>query len=167
MFLKDAKHVYKCKSSIKGFAVLRKSWFDLTNDHEEMTNIAKKNSFTRFNSEIMLPIYLAKRKAVKELQGKVDEGSIVAINEKEERENIRDLARELFGSEMKQDLKEFYATKASKFQMRRSEESVEMISKSIDEEVERRIMQSREGIDGAPNMGSPRGSENSTSFSTL
>ena len=49
---------------------------------------------------------------------------------------------------------------------KRESEEIDLISKSIDGEIERRINQSREA-DGAPNMGSPRGSETSNSASTL
>ena len=40
LFMKDSKHVYKCKNSINGFALSRKGWMDLSKDHEEMTQLA-------------------------------------------------------------------------------------------------------------------------------
>ena len=108
-----------------------------------MTTIAKKKCFRTFNQEIMVPIYLSKKKDIRSIKGSVDEGSIVAIKEQDEKQVLASIARTLFGKSS--SIESIFNDKTSAgVNSKKSllSNDVERITKQIDKEIEDKLAES-------------------------
>ena len=81
--------LYKCKQEIEGYALRRREWLEINEEHPEMMHDLKAKVFQKYEKEIRTPLLQYKDKDMGKIRKRSDISTIIAIKETGQQEMER------------------------------------------------------------------------------